>query len=58
MNNRYGVDVSYNKKKLDTIIRDLPNYTSDELARELARLVVVNDPNVLKENEFKRYLNE
>lgn len=50
--NRYGVDAPYFHGKLSLVLRDLENYTPDELARSLARLVVVADKNVLAEPEF------
>lgn len=50
--NRYGVDAPYFHGKLSIILRDIENYTPDELARSLARLVVVADKDVLAESEF------
>ena len=52
MANQYGLDVSYFKGKLELVLRDIKNYTPDELARELARLSVTADKAVVKENEF------
>ena len=37
MKNRYGVDVSYVKNKLELIVRDIENYTPKELYNELVR---------------------
>lgn len=53
MTNQYGLDVSYFKGKLELILRDIKNYTPDELSRELLRLGVTADKNVLQETEFK-----
>lgn len=53
MENRYGVDTCYFEKKLKSVLRDIANYTPDELARELARLSKTADPEViLEEKEF------
>ena len=38
MKNRYGVDVDYFKKNLDMVIRDIDNYTPDELSLAFHRL--------------------
>lgn len=46
------LDRPYHKKNLEIILRDLNNYTSDELSRALLRLAVVADPLVLSEQEF------
>lgn len=53
MKNRYGVDSSYFTSKLALVIRDIADYTPDELARELARLSATADSNVLAEDEFQ-----
>ena len=50
--NRYGVDRDYFTKKLEIIIRDMRNYTPDELARSLGRLAMVADSDVMQEPEF------
>ena len=54
MTNEYGLDVSYHRKKLELILRDLDIYTPDELARELLRLSDASDPAVVIEPEFQR----
>lgn len=54
MKNEYGLDVSYFEDKLKQIVRDVKNYTPDEMARALARLSVVADESVLSEKEFAR----
>lgn len=41
MTNEYGLDVDYFKKKLELILRDVGNYTPDEMYRELSRLADV-----------------
>lgn len=53
--NEYGLDVSYFHGKLRQIVRDCQRYTPDEMARSLARLVVVADESVLAENEFAQH---
>ncbi|MGB0662827.1 MAG: hypothetical protein ACPGMR_03455 [Pontibacterium sp.] len=54
MKNEYGLDVSYFEGKLNQIVRDVRNYTPDELARALARLSVAADESVINEKEFKK----
>lgn len=39
--NRYGVDCAYFKGKLGLIMRDMENFTPEELARSLNGLAVV-----------------
>lgn len=39
------LDRGYFKRKLTTIVRDLPSYTAQEMARELVRLAKVADEN-------------
>lgn len=39
--NEYGLDVSYFKGKLSLILRDVANYTPDEMYRELTRMASV-----------------
>lgn len=46
-------NVEYFKRKLALVIRDIDLYTSEELARELARLARTSDPFVLLEPEFQ-----
>lgn len=53
--NVHGLDVHYFSKKLERILRGLDRYTSDELARECARMSVTADATVLNEPEFDRY---
>lgn len=52
MNNRFGVDMGYMTEKLGILIRDMSNYTPEELSRSLARLAVTASSDVLKESEF------
>lgn len=54
MTNEYGLDYSYFSGKLKLIVRDIRNYTPDELARELARLSFTADESVIKEKEFNK----
>lgn len=53
LNNRFGLDADYHFRKLAIILRDIENYTPDEYARSLARLVRVADASVLREPEFE-----
>lgn len=50
--NQYGLDTIYMRRKLELLVRDADNYKPDEMARALARLVVVADADVLQESEF------
>ena len=52
MTNEYGLDVHYFKNKLELILRDVGNYTPDEMYRELTRLAEATDyqPTRLKED--------
>tara|TARA_R110001583_G_scaffold155783_6_gene307462 strand:+ start:161 stop:514 length:354 start_codon:yes stop_codon:yes gene_type:complete len=50
--NRHGLDSSYFKLKLGELTRDADNYTPDEMARALLRLVCVASPVVMTESEF------
>jgi hypothetical protein len=52
--NEYGLDVDYNKKKLEIVLRDLDRYTPSELSRELLRLINATKSDVLSEPEFIR----
>lgn len=54
MKNSYGLDVSYFKGKLELVLRDIKNYTPDELARELARYSSAADKTVMLEPEFNQ----
>jgi hypothetical protein len=54
MTNSYGLDVSYFEGKLKLVLRDIKNYTPDELARELARYSVAADKAVILEPEFNK----
>ena len=38
MDNEYGLDADYFKKKLTLIVRDISQYTPSEMYRELIRL--------------------
>lgn len=51
--NQFGTDCHYFNEKLSQVIRDLPNYTPTELARQLARLARSADESVLQEREFR-----
>ena len=44
----------YYKKKLELVIRDINDYTPDEYARQLLRLVAVANPLVMNEDEFTK----
>ena len=46
------LDKHYHEKNLKIILRDIKNYTPDEYARALLRLVCVADPIVMTEPEF------
>lgn len=37
MNNKYGLDASYFKKKLQGVLDDVENYTPEEMCRELTK---------------------
>lgn len=52
--NEYGLDVDYFNRKLSQIVRDVRSYAPAEMARALARLVVVADESVLSEPEFSK----
>lgn len=52
MNNRYGVDTSYFRRKLQLVIRDIENARPDELARCLLRLARVANAEVFAGDEF------
>lgn len=39
--NEYGLDSNYFKKKLRLVVRDVDNYTPDEMFNELSRLAEV-----------------
>ena len=53
MTNEYGLDVSYFRRYFELMVRDVNNYTPDEMARSLARMSVVADDKVIKESEFQ-----
>lgn len=55
MNNRFGVDATYFIKKLGELIRDIWDYTPEELGRSLVRLGQAANPDVLKESEFQSH---
>lgn len=50
--NEYGLNVDYFRRYFELMIRDVRNYTPDEMARSLARMSVVADKEVIKEDEF------
>jgi hypothetical protein len=50
--NEYGLDTNYFTDKLTRIIRDVSCYRPSELARELLRMSLTADDNVIKEKEF------
>lgn len=50
--NRYGVDCNYFTEKLEILIRDMGNYTPDELARSLGRLAMTANSETMREPEF------
>lgn len=52
MTNEYGLDVNYFKRYFKLMVRDVANYTPDEMARSLARMSVVANSEVIKEKEF------
>lgn len=52
--NGYGLDAAYFHKKLSQIIREIDCFTPSEMARALARYVVVADESVLREPEFQQ----
>jgi hypothetical protein len=57
MSNRYGLDTDYFKSWLKRIMRgNLENYKPSELARELHRMAVAADDNILSEPEFSKAL--
>lgn len=41
MNNKYGLDAEYFKKKMKLIVRDVDNYSPNEMFNELSRLSLV-----------------
>lgn len=53
MTNRFGVDTDYFTEKLGILIRDMGDYTPEELARSLARLANTSSCDVLQEAEFR-----
>ncbi|MFZ3193712.1 MAG: DUF551 domain-containing protein [Moraxellaceae bacterium] len=55
MRNEFGLDVDYFTRKLTRVLESVSSYKPDEMARELARLVVVADEKVLGEREFSRH---
>ena len=52
MTNRYGVDISYFKKELAKLSRDLENYTPIELARYFDCLCDVAGSGAIKERSL------
>lgn len=43
MNNKYGLDSDYFKKKLSQLVRDADNYTPREMSTALSKLKNVSD---------------
>lgn len=43
MLNRFGVCTDYFRDRLERVIDGLPNYTAEELARELVRAAAIAD---------------
>ncbi len=56
MNNRYGLDVNYHTNFLKQLVRDMDNYTKQEYARSLLRMVAVTSPETMQEAEFTKKL--
>lgn len=56
--NRYGVDTSYFHNWIRRSLTDLSDYTSSELARELARMAKAAEPTVLYEPEFSSHISD
>ena len=54
MKNEYGLDVDYFRRYFELMVRDVAMYTPDEMARSLARMSVVADSKVIKEEEFNK----
>lgn len=54
--NKYGLDVAYFQRWFERSLKDLSNYTSDELARELARMSMAANKNIVCEPEFSNSL--
>lgn len=52
--NSFGLDIDYFEQKLARVLESIQHYKPDEIARELARLVVVADRGVLAEPEFNQ----
>lgn len=50
--NEYGLDTNYFTDKLTRILRDISRYRPSELSRELLRMSLTADDNVIKEKEF------
>lgn len=51
--NRFGLDVNYHSGVLKQVLRGIENYTPEEYARALLRMVNVTAPVVMQEKEFK-----
>ncbi len=60
MKNQYGLDVSYFESKLKIVLRDVANYTPQEMARELHRLSMTADENAVCEevDKYIKVMNE
>lgn len=58
MKNEWGLDTGYFRRYFELMVRDVNNYTPDEMARSLARMSVVADEKVLLESEFTTEINQ
>lgn len=58
MKNEYGLDVSYFRRYFELMVRDVNNYTPSEMARSLARMSIVADEKVIKEDEFNNNMHK
>lgn len=52
--NRFGLDVNYHQPNLRMLADRIDNYTPQEYARTLLRLVVASSPIVMSESEFTK----
>jgi hypothetical protein len=52
--NSFGLDVGYHSKYLKQLIRDMDNYTPEEYARSLLRMVNVTASEIMSEPEFNQ----
>lgn len=58
MKNEYGLDVDYFRRYFELMVRDVRNYTPDEMARSLLRMSMVADSKVMLEDEFQRQISD